>query len=187
MLKHTVWGRLDIYPRYLISIDGTVRSVDHDTGRQIRRGTILKGEMSNSGYRRVRLYTAEGINKKESVHRLVLRCFVGDSHLDCDHEDEVKTNNKLENLRYMIRGDNVRRSVYRNSQPGFSDSTYRNSICKVRLGRAEWLEIRAKHQIVKNKNNRKLLRQSIENLALEYSITTRQIKSALYGEPRWAS
>ncbi len=184
--KHTVWGKIPVYARYIISIDGEVRSVKHNTGQQERQGTLLKGEISNKGYRRVRLYTNEGTNRKESVHRLVLKCFVGLSSLDCDHKDEVKLNNRLENLRYMTRSSNVKRSAHRNSSPGYSDYTYDSTIKMVNLGRKEWLEIREKHRLVKAKKDRKLLRPSIQRLATEYNVTDRQIRSALYGEPRWA-
>lgn len=45
--------------------------------------------------------------KSKKVHRLILTAFLGWNHLDCDHINGIKTDNRLCNLRYCSRRDNV--------------------------------------------------------------------------------
>ncbi len=184
-MKQTVWGRVPNYSGYIVSIDGNIRSLDRQLSNRYVKGVLLMGEIGNTGYPRVALYTSMGTRKKFSIHRVMLETFIGLSDLTGDHINEVKSDNRLENLRWLSIRDNTARSAYRNSQPGYSDSGY-DSIRAVRLGREEWKAIRLKHSEVKARRNRKLLNPSIESLALEYELTVRQIRSALYTEPRWA-
>lgn len=67
---------------------------------------ILKPGKTRSGYLSVTLSK----NKKTkhcSVHRLVLQAFCGDSDLDCNHKDGVKSNNYLKNLEYCSTSENI--------------------------------------------------------------------------------
>jgi hypothetical protein len=51
------------------------------------------------------------IKKNYGVHRLVMRAFVGESSLDVNHIDGNKLNNKLSNLEYCTRKDNIAHSI----------------------------------------------------------------------------
>jgi len=67
---------------------------------------LLKPRTTRAGYLAVTLSK----NKKashHSVHRLVLQAFCGNSDLDCNHRDGVKTNNYLENLEYCTTRENI--------------------------------------------------------------------------------
>lgn len=84
---------------YQASSLGRVRSMGLRNGRQ---GTILTMDKINCGYLRARI-----INKKKRsnvlAHRLVLEAFVGPCPpgYECDHINEIRDDNRLENLRWM--------------------------------------------------------------------------------------
>ena len=55
----------------------------------------------NHGYPRVKI---DG--KMVKVHRLVLLAFIGESELDVDHKNRIKTDNRLCNLHYVTSQEN---------------------------------------------------------------------------------
>jgi hypothetical protein len=97
--------------RYEASDQGRVRSVNRVVicgrgGAQRRRGRILKQYKERDGYLTVPL----GSRNKKSVHRLVLLAHVGPpppGH-ECCHGDGVRSNNRLSNLRWGTRPENMR-------------------------------------------------------------------------------
>ena len=93
------WKKIPGNPNYSVSNYGRVRN---DV-----RGKMKALYPNNRGYIKIGL---KG-NKKHAVHRLVMLAFVGPSEMQVDHIDEVKTNNRLDNLRYLTGRLNTRRSV----------------------------------------------------------------------------
>jgi hypothetical protein len=111
------WKKIPGYIKYSVSSNGKVRN--DVTGR------ILVLTPNPSGYLKVGLYT-----KRWLVHRLVMLAFVGPSKMQVDHIDEVKTNNRLDNLRYLSGRLNTRRSVSKddNYNIKFRDNRYQINI-----------------------------------------------------------
>lgn len=92
------------------SLDRKVRGVCHYTGKEFYRivkGRILKpGEMRKSGHVSVVLgHGASG----SPVHQLVMRTFVGEPSkgMEVLHENGNPKDNRLENLRYGTRTENI--------------------------------------------------------------------------------
>ena len=99
------------YKGYKVYLDGSVFGV---------RGKFIKPSLSNKGYYRVGIY-----GKKVSVHRLLMSLFVGESELDVNHINGIKTDNRLENLEYVSRKENIKHA-------------WDNGLARARYGKNMW-------------------------------------------------
>ena len=90
--------------RYEVSNFGEVRNV--------KTKRVLKPDSKKSGYLYVNL-SNKGRQKKRYIHRLVLLAFVGPplEGQEVLHSDGDATNNRLENLRWGTRNENMLDSV----------------------------------------------------------------------------
>lgn len=98
------WRTIDSAPDYQVSNLGQVRS--------LRRGQmrVLKPWSSNRGYLKVSLYGSDGTRVARLVHQLVLEVFIGSRPewaTDVRHLNDNRIDNRLENLRYGTRSENV--------------------------------------------------------------------------------
>lgn len=89
---------------YQISNMGEVKSLHVYKGRQ---GRILKPCVVGCGYLVVSL-RRPGQHKREYIHALVLRMFVGErpEKITCNHINGNKRDNRLENLEYCTQAEN---------------------------------------------------------------------------------
>lgn len=102
---------------YEVSDRGNVRALarekrTHHHGKDIwftAKPHPLKPRLKQNGYLQVNLYKG-GKMRTFSIHRLVMRAFVGPSNKPVNHIDEVKTHNSLSNLEYLTHAQNVRYS-----------------------------------------------------------------------------
>jgi hypothetical protein len=90
---------------YRIYIDGRVESVKRFRVKQ----KFLKERTNNYGYKRVSLYKDSKV-KKYLIHRLIAIHFIPNPHnfTDVDHINELKDDNRIENLRWCSHGTNLR-------------------------------------------------------------------------------
>lgn len=118
------WRSVATAEGYEVSNLGRVRSIDrvkrfsqigrggYEVTRNMKvKGCLLRPSPKPNGYLVVHLS-----GKREYVHRLVLFAFVGPQPdwMECLHGDENnKANNKLSNLRWGTRSQNVRESMAR--------------------------------------------------------------------------
>ena len=97
--------QIEDFPGYWINSYGRVWSE--------RSNKWLLPRPSNKGYLRVCLYR-DGKKFEKAIHRLVAEAFVPNDDLEhkdtIDHIDGDKTNNRADNLQWLSRGDNVRKS-----------------------------------------------------------------------------
>lgn len=96
------WRRIPFAPDYIIRDDGVVMSFK---GRKPRK---LKPWITPEGYLQ---YSLDGV--KHYAHRVVMRTFHGeppDPGLVTDHLDFDRVNNSIENLRWLPRLENLRRT-----------------------------------------------------------------------------
>jgi hypothetical protein len=97
-----LWKPIPGLPGYEASKTGEIRSIARldNLGRR-RPGTILKPWPSDAG-RLVVHASIGGKHKKALVHRLVLLAHVGPcpDGMECCHDDDNPTNNRLSNLRW---------------------------------------------------------------------------------------
>ena len=96
---------------YQVSNYGNVKSLKRVIMRSDKRPRTIpekiKIGMHNKGYKRVSLCDINGKAKSFYVHRLVMKTFLYDSDLYVDHINGDKTNNNLENLRYVTNSENL--------------------------------------------------------------------------------
>ena len=68
---------------------------------------ILKPNIDNKGYYRVKLYK-DGISETKKVHRIVAESFFGDIYnKEIDHINTIKSDNRVENLRIVTSKENA--------------------------------------------------------------------------------
>jgi len=70
----------------------------------------LRGSLDKYGYTTYRMLV-DGVKKHVKGHRLVLNAFVGESTLQANHIDGVKTNNSIENLEWVSALENNQHAV----------------------------------------------------------------------------
>lgn len=107
-MEEEVWKDIEGFEGYYQASNlGRIRSVDREVAGKagcvrILKGKVLKPEMNNDGYLLVGL-CKESKQKFFSVHRLVWMTFNGEipSGMQVNHLNEVKTDNRLENLNLM--------------------------------------------------------------------------------------
>ena len=95
------WRVININPDYQVSNTGLVRSIKNNKVR------VLRPTLNNRGYWRVTL-TANGIQTYHMVHRLIAPAFIPnpENKLHVDHINRIKTDNRIENLRWATRSEN---------------------------------------------------------------------------------
>jgi len=76
----------------------------HKMCEKILYPKILRGSLTTDGYIRISL----GKRKSFFIHRLIALCFIGESSLEVNHKNGNKLDNRLSNLEYVSRLDNMR-------------------------------------------------------------------------------
>ncbi len=104
---------------YQISNFGNIKSMDKviirkDGIKYIKRGTMLKPSINTSGYLQIGL-SKNGIRKPFRIHRLVAIAFIPNPYNKpfIDHINTIKTDNKVENLRWVTREENANNPLTR--------------------------------------------------------------------------
>lgn len=102
MYENEVWKEIKNYPQYEVSNCGRVRSLKRKAPH------ILKASMNSYGYLRV-ILSKEGKVKTFSIARLVAETFIPnpDNLPEVDHINRNKTDNCIENLRWVSRIEQV--------------------------------------------------------------------------------
>lgn len=91
---------------YQVSDMGRVRNIRYGAQRQIR---LLNPYLNGKRYFRIRI-SRKGQMQNFLVHRLVMAAFVGKcpEGYEVNHKNGVATDNRLENLEYVTRAENMR-------------------------------------------------------------------------------
>lgn len=114
-----IWKDVPGYEgQYQVSDQGRVRSIDRVVEQAARSGTIYKKNIRGVMLRPGRMLAGHlsvclGKSNSHCVHKLVLLAFVGaapENH-ECLHANGVPSDNRLENLRWGSRSDNIRDAV----------------------------------------------------------------------------
>ena len=120
------WSWVEGYEgMYSVSTTGVVKSCERFTidGKHLMPKEI-KGGCYPNGYRFVCL-RKDGVNKNHMIHRLVAQAFIPNPYdlPEVNHKDGNKQNNRIENLEWCTRSENLNHAV----QIGLIESQ-----CKIR-------------------------------------------------------
>jgi hypothetical protein len=98
------WRTIPSFPVYSASNLGRIRNE--------RTGRIMHVYAATNGYLTLTL-RRDNVPIVQSVHRLVAEAFLGGPHpgFDVNHIDGDKTNNRIENLEWCTREENIRHAV----------------------------------------------------------------------------
>lgn len=111
-MENEIWKTIEGYEGiYEVSSIGRIGSLARiDASGHNRKSKIRKTTISNCGYHLVLL--SNGENRKNcAVHRIVANAFIpidDNKLLDVNHIDGNKLNNRVENLEWLTRGENIR-------------------------------------------------------------------------------
>lgn len=95
---------------YAVSNTGRVKRTSY--GKRTNPGRLRKITTARSGYQWLRLNVDGQESKALFVHRLVLEAFIGPRpDLDVNHKNGNKSDNRLENLEYCTRAENIRHAI----------------------------------------------------------------------------
>lgn len=72
-----------------------------------RNKIIMKQQLTSMGYPTVQL-CVNGKRKALSVHRLIAFAYLGKSELVVNHKNGIKRDNRIENLEYCTRSENIK-------------------------------------------------------------------------------
>ena len=93
------------YPIYQVSNQGRVWNT--------RTNRFIKPSVKSNGYYQLNLYCQDGRRKKEYLHRLVGITFIDNpnGYPEIDHIDRDKSNNCVDNLRWVSKKINQRKHI----------------------------------------------------------------------------
>ena len=125
-----VWKDIDGYEgSYQVSNLGRVRGLNRTVERsdgQTRTipGCILKAKQNRGGYSQVSLWK-DGRQKTFTIHQLVLWEFGGEQlpEHEANHIDGDKLNNRIDNLEWVTKSDNMRHAFDMGLRQGVSPLT----------------------------------------------------------------
>lgn len=101
-----VWKKVKGFENYEVSNLGNVKSLSREINQGFRiitsKERILKAGVNSDGYYSVVLYS-DGKSKSFKVHRLVAMSFIkcDNDILVVDHINNIKTDNRVENLQFI--------------------------------------------------------------------------------------
>lgn len=119
MDSEEIWKDIPGYDGvYQASNLGNIRSAKLIRGRARFKGRVLKKIITPAGYVQVNLS-----GKVKLAHRVIMSAFIGDSDLPVNHINDIKDDNRLENLEYITDRENVFHSK-RNEKHRLTGTTY---------------------------------------------------------------
>lgn len=121
-----IWIKANGYSIYEVSSFGRLKTFNwKNTGRE----SILKPALDKSGYLRTVLKGDDGKSKTIKAHRIVLNSFYATKDiLEVNHINGIKTDNRIENLEWCTRKQNIQHCIDNNLQYVLKGEEVGNSV-----------------------------------------------------------
>lgn len=119
--KGEEWRTLSGYSMYRVSNKGRVLTLKQGANIQqlnVLYRRVLTPTLSDTGYLRVSMYDDSGFRKVKLVHRLVAEAFIDNpnKYSQVDHINTIRTDNSVDNLRWVTPSMNCRNPLTRQHQ-----------------------------------------------------------------------
>jgi len=109
-----IWKKANGYSSYEVSNLGRLKTFNW---KGAKKEAILKPALDKSGYLRTVLKGDDGVSKTIKVHRIVLNTFNPTVEiLEVNHINGVKHDNRIENLEWCTRKQNIQHCIDNNLQ-----------------------------------------------------------------------
>jgi len=149
-VNHEIWMPVKGYWGYEVSSWGRVRS-RRLAGRRSQTlaesPKIIQPRKHRTGYWMIIIRNKAGIRKNALVHRLVAQAFLGNegyqNQLDVNHINNVRDDNRVSNLEWATRKENIRHAVRAGTHSLVGENHHSSILTEklVRQLRKEWQEI----------------------------------------------
>lgn len=161
------WKGIKDFPDYMISNLGRVKSLKNY--RQWKPGRFINQYKNSNGYLYVVLYFSK-IRKHKKVHLLVLETFVGKKpgH-ECNHKNGIKADNRLNNLEWMTRSENIKHS-------------YKNGLIKRKFGILNISHKLTNDDVVQIKKYLKNKRLNLNEISIKFNVSEATISKIKNGK-----
>lgn len=134
---------------------------------------MLKPAKSLEGYLKTMLLNDEGEYKSWTVHKFICLVFLGERNgLEVNHKNGIKTDNRIENLEYVTRSENIKHA-YKN---GLEKPQRGHSNGNSKLSNEDVLDIR---DYVKKARENGIRYYGRKKLASKYGVSEAHIKDII--------
>ena len=184
IFNNEIWKPILGYENlYEISNMGKVRSLNY-LGHHITK--ILKVSLDSKGYYHLNLFK-NGESKTVLLHRLIAQAFIPnrDNKPYLDHINTIRTDNRIENLRWCTRRENQNNPITRYKQrlaSSLSIKKIRTATENLEKGRHHYKRVR-----MYSKDNKFInIYNSLSEASKENNIATSSICSCCHGKLKYA-